>query len=180
MKLIRRNSFNHPPPPAACQCVWIFLGFIFGYIFCLISSPSLDQPSETTINDPISIKKPKLDIPAWSGDVRSLVFRAMAPTPINHPGSIGEVKYICMSSAQSTYSCHLPYINIYFSNFAKVSKVLKQRLITGRDTGMKSLVHLSMVDFGDGGVHFVKHCETYNIKSNHFQYNQEDMVVLKY
>lgn len=51
----------------------------------------------------------------------ALVFRPKASVPINHPGERGQV-----------------------------SKVLKQVVLTGADASVPSLVHLSLVDFGDG------------------------------
>ncbi len=51
----------------------------------------------------------------------ALIFRPQASTPINHPGEQGQV-----------------------------SKVLKQVVLTGAEASVPTLVHLSLVDFGDG------------------------------
>eukprot|EP00615_Pteridomonas_danica_P011584 CAMPEP_0114331682 /NCGR_PEP_ID=MMETSP0101-20121206/2578_1 /TAXON_ID=38822 ORGANISM="Pteridomonas danica, Strain PT" /NCGR_SAMPLE_ID=MMETSP0101 /ASSEMBLY_ACC=CAM_ASM_000211 /LENGTH=165 /DNA_ID=CAMNT_0001462103 /DNA_START=110 /DNA_END=607 /DNA_ORIENTATION=+ len=73
------------------------------------------------VHQPTPHSEPTHDAPQWVGDIKALVFQAEEPMPINHPDANGEV-----------------------------SKVLKQRLIGGK-SGIPGLVHLSMVDFGDGG-----------------------------
>lgn len=57
-----------------------------------------------------------------SGSLPLHIYRAGEPVPINHPGVGGET-----------------------------SQVFKQEVMTGKEAGLPGFVHLSLVDFGDGG-----------------------------
>lgn len=80
------------------------------------------SPSRSTM--PSSSPAPGLfqDISPVSTPLPQHVYRAGDAKPINHPGASGEV-----------------------------SQVLKRQIFTGKESGLPGLVHLSLVDFGDGG-----------------------------
>ena len=80
------------------------------------------SPSRSTL--PNSTPAPSLfqNIAQSSTPLPHHVYRASEPKPINHPGDSG-----------------------------KASEVLKRQIFTGKESGLPGLVHLSLVDFGDGG-----------------------------
>ena len=129
--------------------VWSVLCFVLGYLACLLFSPSLHEVEKTSIS-PVSTQGSK------QGHT-TLVFEPAAEVPINHPGPEGAPSRVLKQVPSSRVWTGAVFRATQMAVSAISETLLPSRLpfrqvvIDGKDAGIPGLVHLSLVDFGDGG-----------------------------